>query len=172
AGLTFVIFGLLHGFYLIANHAWRTFAPASLRQDPKSPLALAAIVAAQVLLTYVAALVAQIFFRADTVADATALIAGMVGLHAGGALSGWAYNFGSEAQSILRVFAFFGMAWFLPNTQQIMAKFPAALGQIAANRYRLLEWMPDLKWAVSMGLAAGLAIASLTQHSEFLYFQF
>ena len=60
----------------------------------------------------------------------------------------------------------------LSVAQQIMAKFPAALGQIEANRYRLLEWMPDLKWAVSMGLAAGLAIASLSQHSEFLYFQF
>jgi hypothetical protein len=64
------------------------------------------------------------------------------------------------------------MAWFLPNTQQIMAKFPAALGQISANRYRLLEWVPDLKWAGFMGLTAALAIASLSQHSEFLYFQF
>jgi len=94
------------------------------------------------------------------------------GAHAGGLLSGWENGFGSMAQSALRVFAFFGMAWFLPNTQQIMAKFPAALGQITTSRYRLLEWMPDLKWAVSMGLAAGLAIASLSQHSEFLYFQF
>ena len=107
-----------------------------------------------------------------SVNDATQLLAGMTGLHAGGAFAGWEYKFGSQAQSILRVAAFFGIVWFLPNTQQIMAKFPAALGQIAASRYRLLEWMPDLKWAVSMGLAAGLAIASLSQHSEFLYFQF
>ena len=172
AGLTFLIFGLLHGLYLIVNHAWRIFAPARMRQDPENRLALAATVIMQVLLTYLAALVAQVFFRAETVGDATALLAGMIGLHAGGAFSGWEYNFGSESQSILRIAAFFGMAWFLPNTQQIMAKFPAALGQIAANRYRLLEWMPDLKWAVSMGLAAGLAIANLSQHSEFLYFQF
>lgn len=177
AGLTFVIFGLLHGFYLIANHAWRTFAPASARQDPKSPLALAAIVAAQVLLTYVAALVAQIFFRADTVRDAMQLLAGMVGLHAGGAhagglLAGWEDGFGSMAQITLRVAALFAIAWFLPNTQQIMAKFPAALGQATASRYRLLQWMPDLKWAVSIGVTAGLALISLSQHSEFLYFQF
>jgi len=172
AGLTFLIFGLLHGAYLIINHAWRTFAPARTRQDPQNPLARAAMVVVQVLLTYVAALVAQVFFRAESMGNATALLAGMAGLHTGGAFSGWAYNFGSQSQSILRIAAFFGMVWFLPNTQQIMAKFPAALGQIAANRYRLLEWMPDLKWAVSMGLAAGLAIASLSQHSEFLYFQF
>ena len=172
AGLTFLIFGLLHGTYLIINHAWRTFAPARLRQDPQNPLARAAGTTAQVLLTYVAALVAQVFFRAETVGDATALLSGMAGLHAGGAFAGWEYNFGSQTQAVLRVAAYFGMALFLPNTQQIMAKFPAALGQIAANRYRLLEWMPDLKWAVSMGLAAGLAIASLSQHSEFLYFQF
>jgi len=172
AGLTFLIFGLLHGAYLVINHAWRTFAPARTRQDPQNPLARAAMVIVQVLLTYVAALVAQVFFRAESMGDATALLAGMAGLHTGGAFAGWEYNFGSQSQSILRIAAFFGMAWFLPNTQQIMAKFPAALGQIAANRYRLLEWMPDLKWAVSMGLAAGLAIASLSQHSEFLYFQF
>jgi D-alanyl-lipoteichoic acid acyltransferase DltB (MBOAT superfamily) len=172
AGLTFLIFGLLHGFYLIVNHAWRIFMPAQARQDPKNPAALAAIVIAQVLLTYSAALVAQIFFRAGSANDATQLLAGMIGLHGGGAFAGWAYNFGSLAQSALRIAAFFGMVWLLPNTQQIMAKFPAALGQIAASRYRLLEWVPDLKWAVSMGLAAGLAIASLSQHSEFLYFQF
>ena len=172
AGLTFLIFGLLHGLYLIINHAWRTFAPARVRQDPQTPITYAAVVIAQVLLTYAAALVAQVFFRAGSVSDATQLLAGMAGLHAGGAFAGWKYNFGSESQSILRVAAFFGMAWFLPNTQQIMAKFPAALGQIAANRYRLLEWVPDLKWAGFMGLAAGLAIASLSQHSEFLYFQF
>ncbi|MBS0281203.1 MAG: MBOAT family protein [Proteobacteria bacterium] len=172
AGLTFLIFGLLHGFYLIANHAWRTFAPAPARQDPKPPIAYAAIVIAQVLLTYVAALAAQIFFRAETAGDATALLSGMVGLHGGGLLSGWEDGFGSMAQTTLRVAVLFAIAWFLPNTQQIMAKFPAALGQATASRHRLLQWMPDLKWAVSIGVAAGLALISLSQHSEFLYFQF
>jgi D-alanyl-lipoteichoic acid acyltransferase DltB (MBOAT superfamily) len=171
AGLTFLIFGLLHAFYLIVNHAWRTFAPAPMRQDPKSPLAYAAIVIAQVLITYIAALVAQIYFRATSMDNAAQLLAGMVGLHKG-MLAGWEDGFGSMAQITLRIAILFGIAWFLPNTQQIMAKFPAALGQATGNRYRVLEWMPDLKWALSLGLAAGLAIISLSQHSEFLYFQF
>ena len=35
AGFQFVIFGLLHGFYLIVNHAWRMFGPA--RSKVKGP---------------------------------------------------------------------------------------------------------------------------------------
>ena len=172
AGLTFLIFGLLHGFYLVINHAWRTFAPVQARKDPQNLVARAVVVIAQVLLTYVAALVAQIFFRAGSVGDALQLLAGMTGLHAGGPLSGWEDGFGSVAQIALRVAALFAIAWFLPNTQQVMAKFPAALGQATASRYRLLQWMPELKWAVPVGVAAGLALISLSQHSEFLYFQF
>ncbi len=127
---------------------------------------------AQVLLTYVAALVAQVFFRAASAGDAVELLAGMTGLHAGPVLSGWAYNFGSATQQVGRVAAYFAIVWLMPNSQQIMAKFPAALGQIASGRHRILEWSPSVRWAVPVGLAAALAIASLSQHTEFLYFQF
>ncbi len=82
------------------------------------------------------------------------------------------YNFGSVTQNLARVAAYFAIVWLMPNSQQIMVKFPAALGQIAAGRYRFLEWTPSPKWAISVGLFAGLAIASLSQHTEFLYFQF
>ena len=172
AGFQFLIFGLLHGLYLTINHAWRTFGPARLTSESQSRGIRAATVIAQVLLTYVAALVAQVFFRAASVGDAMALLAGMTGLHAGPGLSGWESNFGSAVQQAGRVAIYFAIVWLMPNSQQIMAKFPAAFGQIAAGRYRILEWSPNLRWAISVGLAAGLAIASLSQHTEFLYFQF
>jgi alginate O-acetyltransferase complex protein AlgI len=172
AGFQFLIFGLLHGTYLTINHAWRIFGPARLRQESQNRQIRAATVIAQVLLTYVAALVAQVFFRAASAGDAVALLASMAGLHAGQVLSGWEYSFGSAMQQVGRVAAYFAIIWLMPNSQQIMAKFPAALGQIAAGRHRILEWSPSVRWAVPVGLAAALAIASLSQHTEFLYFQF
>ncbi len=89
AGLQFLIFGLLHGVYLTVNHAWRIFGPAHLARDFQNRWIRAAAVIASVLLTYCAALVAQVFFRAASTGDAIGLLAGMAGLHAGPALAGW-----------------------------------------------------------------------------------
>ncbi len=172
AGFQFLIFGLLHAAYLTVNHAWRVFGPAPLKQESKKRWLRATTIVAQVLLTYVAVLVAQVFFRAASTGDAIDLLAGMTGLHAGPALSGWEDSFGSVTQSVGRIMAYFAIVWLMPNSQQIMAKFPATLSQVATGRYRFLEWAPNPKWAIPMGVCAALAIASLSQHSEFLYFQF
>jgi hypothetical protein len=53
-----------------------------------------------------------------------------------------------------------------------MAKFPVALGKIQASRLAFLQWQPTRRWALACGVVAALAIAHLSRHTEFLYFQF
>ena len=172
AGFQFLIFGLLHGAYLTINHAWRIFRPARLSRAPASRAGQAATVTGQVLLTYLAAVVAQVFFRAASSGDAIGLLSGMIGLHGIPILFGWQERFGSLTNSVAQVALYFAIVWVLPNSQQIMEKYAPALGQIQKSRFGILQWNPSVRWALLMGVAGSLAIASLSHHTEFLYFQF
>jgi hypothetical protein len=75
------------------------------------------------------------------------------------------------------IVALFAVACFLPNTQQIMARvepaLPAAVELVRGGWLgRLLAWRPSPVWAVASGVALAMGILSLSQVSEFLYFQF
>jgi alginate O-acetyltransferase complex protein AlgI len=172
AGFQFLIFGLLHGAYLTINHAWRTFAPARLRQVPASRAGQTMTAIAQVALTYLAILVAQVFFRAASSGDAIGLLSGMIGLHGAPILFGWQERFGSLLNTVGQVAIYFAIVWILPNSQQILEKYSPALGQIQKNRFGILQWSPSVRWAVLIGVAGSLAIASISHQTEFLYFQF
>ena len=78
AGYGFVFWGLLHGFYLTVNHAWRLFGPPlwpdRLSYDRiMNPVGF--------ILTFVSVSVAMVFFRSPTMASAADLVRGMIGLN-------------------------------------------------------------------------------------------
>lgn len=85
AGSQFLIFGLLHASYLVINHTWRTFGPAPQPAASGKTKSLVTT-AGCMLLTYLAVLTGQVFFRAPSSADAVRTLAGMVGLHGLGPL--------------------------------------------------------------------------------------
>jgi hypothetical protein len=73
--------------------------------------------------------------------------------------------------SVVFAWLAFGLAivWFLPNTQQLLARYAPAWDRVeAAGRQWNLHW--------TKGIAAGLLFAAsllmLQRSSEFLYFQF
>src|ERR1700680_3089923 len=71
AAWTFVIWGVLHGLYLCINHAWINYGPAI---GPRvAPLANLAAFA----LTFVAVVVAWVFFRADSLSSALYVLSKM-----------------------------------------------------------------------------------------------
>src|SRR5882724_12053657 len=81
AGLQFLVFGLLHGAYLTTNHLFRVLFPVP-RAAPPLPVWRAAIRRGRnVGLTYVAVLIALVFFRARSLDDAMTLLGGLAGLH-------------------------------------------------------------------------------------------
>ncbi|MDC8758295.1 MBOAT family O-acyltransferase [Janthinobacterium fluminis] len=187
AGLQFLVFGLLHAGYLALNHAWRAFA-GQRQQAPAGALRRAVRHAGGVALTLLAVLVGQAFFRADGVAGALSLLAGMSGQHGVEALPGWPWS-GIEGGAALRsedmlrllvarwsetiqISLLFLIVWCMPNSQQIMGAFSPALKPASGAAPRWLQWRPSAGWlAVTLCMLAA-ALLSMHKETKFLYFQF
>ncbi|MCU6434124.1 MBOAT family protein [Undibacterium sp. Jales W-56] len=191
AGWNFVIWGTLHGVYLIANHAWTSLASA-LRLPLTSPLWRRL----SICITFAAVCFAWVFFRAADFNRASAIIQGMVnmngigipeniGSHLGGLkviLEHWGITFylggGTRfVQTYSWVLVAGFIAFCLPNTQQIMEKFDPALDHRSDELRstfvaRHLTWMPSLKWAIWIGLILLASLLLINRPAEFLYFQF
>ncbi len=166
AGWTFVIWGGLHGVYLIINHGWQ-YLTTKLFGANRQSIWLTRLLSRSI--TFLAIVVAWVFFRAESTSGALNIIAGMTGLNGLG--TGGHFNIMQAAfipPALLIV-------WLLPNTQEIMRRFEPALDFNACkNRAHQpwLSWRPSTSWAIVLGLVFLTVIGSLTQDSEFLYFQF
>lgn len=163
AGSQFLIFGLLHGTYIVVNHFTRTFFPASKRAAERGRVSRAAIHAAKVLAVYLAALVALCFFRASSSGAALHMLAGMIGLHGAGTRM-------PSASMVALIAIQLAIVWVAPNTQQIMQRYEPSLGRAPAGSK--IVWRPSAGWAYAFGILAGLGIVAVGGASEFLYFQF
>jgi D-alanyl-lipoteichoic acid acyltransferase DltB (MBOAT superfamily) len=135
AGVNYVIFGLLHAFYLITNHAWR-IVKARFRPKGQPHVASWTGIVVSVLVTYLAVLVAQVFFRAHTFDDAIGMLSGLVGLH--GFVDVVPSVLGERdafrlAEAILNpknwiMLAFcFAIVFFAPNSGEILAAYNPTL---------------------------------------------
>jgi alginate O-acetyltransferase complex protein AlgI len=168
AGWTFVIWGGLHGLYLVINHGWR-----QLRQslghapDNNSPAAKLAAMT----LTFGAVTVAWVFFRAANLTAAFDLLATMAGW---GVQSGHTSVFdktpGGLEGAVTWVACLWAIVWLAPNSQQIMAEFNPTLETVQPSG--LVRWRPNGYWLVLTVLALLYALSRMGQVSEFLYFQF
>jgi alginate O-acetyltransferase complex protein AlgI len=189
AAWTFVIWGFMHGVYLIVNHAWRA---VRVPIDRWWSRAVARLV------TLIAVVIAFVIFRAADLAVAMRIYRSMAGLPQAGAeaaapvtsiarLGGLDVNPGAltPAQAILWAVVALAAIWLVPNTQQIMARFrPAFAYDIASPRRHLpllacvrrlrsvMYWRPSPLGAAVTGVLAALAFLSLQHVSEFLYFEF
>lgn len=158
AGWTFVVWGALHGFYLVVNHQWRRLG-----------CALPAF--ASWLLTFLCVTVAWVFFRADNLSDALHFVAALGDVrnivlpekYAAklGALAACGVDFGQlfawkGAQELRGLAVCLVLATCFKTTQEYMTRFEA-------------NWKTAL--GTAMLLAAALFYMRVVQ-SEFLYFQF
>jgi D-alanyl-lipoteichoic acid acyltransferase DltB (MBOAT superfamily) len=173
AGYTFIVWGLMHGIYLIINHTWRQYGPppgkGSLASSPYAGLAV----------TFVAVVVAMIFFRSPDLASAANVLKGIVGAHGLGLPHGGdgAPGLGTLAKGIAYCGILLAIALFLPNSLEVMSKYDPALQYSkqppqVAGWGPCLYWHPTLPWMVLIAVLAGLSITRLTGKSEFLYWQF
>ncbi|RFU48095.1 MBOAT family protein [Paraburkholderia sp. DHOC27] len=142
---------------------------------------------ANVLLTFLAALIAFVFFRAHGVADALALLKGMAGLHGiesfdwpawptRGAVHmnalDWLRIVLGRSTLALQIAALLLIVWCMPNSHQLMGRFSPALERSAERAGAWLNWRPSPGWTVAMLAVLFFSLAQLHGEVRFLYFQF
>jgi len=199
AGWTFVIWGALHGSYLLINHAWRGIKQNMGWGDGGRLTALSAGA-----LTFLSVVVGWVFFRADSISSALTMLHGMVGMNGVslpasfegrlGQIS-WAHSWlvfnGFASFNAIKSLAFLGVGflivWLMPNVWQLFRTYqptcedmkgghqmPEPSSSLASPRWSIcaIEWKPNLAWLLGASTFAGCALAMMGSHSEFLYFQF
>lgn len=180
AGWTYVAWGALHGAYLMANHGWTALCRA-LGVEPRNLPGWAPF--AQ-LVTFVAVVVAWVFFRAANLDAALAMLGAMGGVSgassaactgADASLSGCLNGGAAEAAWIAALFL---VCWIFPNTQELLASHRPGLvspgyrhivpGKAALN----FAWRPTLAWMAVVAAIGIYAVLCISKFSEFIYFLF
>ncbi len=158
AGWTFLVWGVLHGVYLAANHSWRHLW-GRLGVDPGGTLVGRAVAWA---ITFAAVIAAWVFFRAANVPTAVGILTSMFDLQAAGTPA----VFADTREAALVAFGLLVVASVGPNTQELTGYSGAHADD------RPPAWRARPVWAVAAGTVFALALMSLTRVSEFIYFQF
>ncbi len=76
AGLTFIVWGGLHGLYLIINHGWQAVKSYFKLGEGGKVTKLFSV-----LITFLAVVVAWVFFRSDSISSAYSMLCSMFGLY-------------------------------------------------------------------------------------------
>ncbi len=192
AGWNFIVWGGLHGFYLVIHHAWAAVSKRMAFPSESAPWRLTATA-----VTFMAVCFAWVFFRSPDLATSWEIVRGMTGAYGVGLPDAIGNRIGPLASFLehLGVSFYLGggsrfvetwgwitfaavLAFFLPNTQELTRLFePApdfklstqtAPGSLAQR----LTWAPSRRWAVLLGFLSVLSLLSLNRPNEFLYFQF
>ncbi len=185
AGMTFVLYGLLHGSLLVVNHAWRQWRPRWNRQRYQRVMRPIGFV-----LTLACVVFAMALFKSQTVAGALHMMRAMLGLDGAvlpqavlgrlGAPGAWLqaagvsgdfYSGTGFVSLVLWAVVLLVAATTLPNSLELMARFNPALGKKASP---VGPWSVSLnaRWATVFGVTLLAGVMSLNQVSEFLYWQF
>jgi D-alanyl-lipoteichoic acid acyltransferase DltB (MBOAT superfamily) len=167
AGWTYVVWGALHGAYLTVNHAWRAIRPRLTWLPPTVGPVERRLGQA---LTFLVVVVGWVFFRAADINAATSMLKSMAGAHG----LGGSASLAESGRALLVIAAFLVVAWFAPNTQQLVGyEGPDAGGKARLPIEQTVRtWRPTVRWALLVGCFSALSIMSLSKVSEFLYFQF
>lgn len=190
AGWTYVLWGTLHGCFLMVNHGWRSLRGFLGWKVRSTRLTHAASVA----FTLILVSVAWVFFRAANVDAAVNVLQGMAGSHGvvlpagwGTHLPGWLEHLSRLAgvtygntifEGVLQsawIFVLLAIALFCPNTQELMRLYQPALDAVATTSPTarpLLTWRLSTGWALTIALLAIASLASLDRVTQFIYFQF
>ena len=191
AGWTFVIWGGLHGLYLVLNHGWnavklrvaseQVFESRWWRFGARS-------------VTLLAVMVAWVFFRAESTDGAVRVLQGMAGLNGisipemhratlnglfglGDMLAAGGVAFAPTQHFLgfgpmLHLFGLLLICWYLPNTQDLLRDFRPALDFSSAAGRFWPRWRFSPVHAVLLAGTGLYTMSLMTNISEFLYFQF
>jgi alginate O-acetyltransferase complex protein AlgI len=160
AAWTFVVWGLLHGLYLVINHGWQGLrSRLSIRPLPPGVAWLT---------TFAAVAFAWVFFRSPTFDHARAMIDGLIGLNGLHSESLGAV-IGLGKSLVLHIALV--IALLMPNTQTMIDRFHDARSK-AGSRAWLIRWQPTLAWGAAIAVLFVFSLTQMSGRREFVYFQF
>lgn len=175
AGWNFIIWGGLHGSYLMINHYWSTSFGKQLLLTITSKTLYSVLMW---LTTMLAVVIAWVFFRAETFGGALQILSAMIGQ------TSIAKNATPLIADIPTLIFYMVPLTFivamLPNSIQITRNYRPVLSaakkvvQIEGWR-KILIWRPSPKWALCIaliGIAGLVQIYRLNGLTEFIYFNF
>ncbi len=167
AGWNFAVFGLMHGFYISVNEAWRLWRKKrKVTQVADKTVSRVMSVA----LTFIAVIVADVVFRAGTLDAVFNMYAAMLG--------------GSDTATLITVsplaiaalITLGALVWLAPNSMEITWKMRPALepapSAVPVRDIGRLSWLPSRASAVAFGLLCIAGLLALSNLSPFIYFQF
>ncbi|WP_343731636.1 MBOAT family protein [Duganella sp.] len=164
AGWTFVLWGALHGIYLVLHQVWQAVAGAAMPRWWGRCL------------TILAVMLAWVVFRAPDVATAVEVLQGMAGLN-GVSLPHGAARLAAPLDALGWHPAFDGIRWIDFSGPAIPALLLAmVLALFAPNTQEILD--QPLRWSPAKWRSAVMALLflgclfNMNRVSEFLYFQF
>ncbi|MBC08384.1 MBOAT family O-acyltransferase [Thalassospira sp.] len=169
AGLTFLIWGALHGVYLAINHGFRMVKVPWVVIP--FPLKLLSMVSGWAL-TFVAVVVGWVFFRAENASTAFHMLNSMYKIVEVTPII-------HDQRSVVFVLvAMLALCLFAPNTNQIIGRSQIdpklTRSSLFPENYTssVLEWRPTKVWGVITGILVAIVLATLSNPSPFLYFNF
>jgi hypothetical protein len=122
-----------------------------------------------------------VFFRAENLTSAIKLLGSMAGWHGFSfETAGLSFKLASGTK---RVLVFLAVVWLFPNSHEILAehkpaleytKEPVQVSLAPTPRWlgERLTWRPTLPWALVLTALMVWSVLSLSQPSEFIYWQF
>ncbi|MFT7618393.1 MAG: alginate O-acetyltransferase complex protein AlgI [Planctomycetota bacterium] len=160
AGWNFVVWGGLHGFYLVVNHVWLRFRPENLVGGVFYRIACRG-------LTFLAVLLAWVFFRAIDFDSARSMLRGLVSMGASGGSLGFAFE---AAEAYPKILIALLIAFLAPNTQELMGQ--TSIDAADGHPSHWWQWRPSFAWAILSMVFLSWSVLKISSYSEFIYFQF
>lgn len=170
AGLTYLVWGGLHGLYLIFNHAFRWFTGQRRVESWANTMVSRAV-------TFLCVVLAWVVFRSSTLAASATMFKGMAGLNGLRTPTGWfPIGHADGASSAGLILACLTIVWFAPNSQEILRHYHPSRSAVEAP----LDWTASIVWqptgirliACALLLATTVIAIFPSHPSEFLYYQF
>ncbi len=169
ASWTFVLWGGLHGVYVLINHVVRDWRGPAAPDHPNVLWRLGGRT-----ITFLAVVAGWVLFRSDHLPAALQLYRDLIGY---GGFGGWTLaaerllphlpEDSRTAEPFIWIAALLAICWFTPSLKEFME------GQEAGARHRpFAVWTPSRWLAVGSGVLAWVAIMLLTRPTEFLYYRF
>lgn len=172
AGWTFVVWGFLHGIYLVINHFWRGLVSSSQSLGRFTQSLVFRLFS--LLLTQFCVLIAWIYFRADSIVSANRMMTSIFSIHHGDGV----IKTNIRLVYIILILIMYLVCFTLPNINAIYNNWQIGFKTYLTKKpfsIIAINWNMNYLWAMITScvlLTSLLFILIVGDGTQFIYFQF